>query len=400
MASTATTKAPTPGTSAPAARTAQAASVEIRGSIVLSHARPGDEQALLDCLHRGFACRVSAERWRSLHLGNPAGPSLVFVARKGERIVAEVGLLRRRLRTFGRTFEVGHFMDATTDPDFRRLGLRRQLGLMALAAAHEEGIELTSGVANDQSLHSASKYEGRQPVSGFPPVMVRVVHPLRAAFHYAGAEVPHLLGQDPGNGHSALPPDCAAAGPLALTQHERRRLERQEGEWGRPRFDDRHDTLFTEAAETAPIRFLCNGTTLTWRYQDAECAGYRQRDVVEGSRLLATILTRPATLRGTRFLVIMELVWAQGASAAAESLLVDAERCARDLDCDALAALAMDLTPGRALFASAGYREVPPVMLNKGTYLMIGGVDPAEPVDPRLLDGRLWSVSWGDGLIL
>jgi len=368
--------------------------------VLLSRYRPGDEQALLDCLHRGFACRVSAERWRSLHLENPAGPSIVFVAHKGGRVVAEVGLLRRQLRAFGQTFEVGHLVDGTTDPDLRRRGLRRQLALMALAAAREEGIELTSSVANDQSLHSASKYEGRQLVSGFPPVMVRVVHPLRAAFHYAGVEIPHLLGQDRGNGHAALPPDCAAAGPLALTQYERRRLERQEGEWGRPRFDNRHDALFTEAAETAPVRFLCDRTALTWRYQDAERAGYRQRDVVEGGRLLATILTRPATLRGTHFLVIMELVWARGASAAAKDLLVDAERFAHNLDCDALTALAMDSTPGRALFASAGYREVPPVMLNKGTYLMIGGADPAKPVDPRLLDGRLWSVSWGDGLIL
>jgi hypothetical protein len=82
----------------------RATSADLGGRVLLSRYQASHEQALLDCLHRGFACRVSAERWRSLHLENPAGPSIVFVARNGEPsaepsrwVISSMG---RRIRIF------------------------------------------------------------------------------------------------------------------------------------------------------------------------------------------------------------------------------------------------------------------------------------------------------------
>ncbi len=376
--------------------------VDLGEGLVLEPFSSRYQESFLECVARSFDCRPALERWLHLNFENPVGRSLILIVRDGERVVAGITHLRRRLSAFGRIYDVGHGMDAMTDPDYRLKGLRRSLTEALLRLDEEAGISLVCGVANDQVLASNLKYSGQAEVSGFPPIMVKPTRPASAAWRLLTRGLSSLVTDTATASGLAAPPDCAAAGPLALTDKERRRVERElaTGRWVPAHFDDAHARLYANHIDAGRVCFMSDAASLRWRYAKTERTFYLQRDIVAGSTLLASMVARPATLRGVAFLVIMEFVWLEGERAQAMRLIDDAVQLGRSLRTHALSLLAMPSTAARELAAELGFRMVPKFLVGKGLHLTIGKTDLSGPPDPRLLEGDNWAYSWGNGFVL
>jgi GNAT superfamily N-acetyltransferase len=87
------------------------------------------------------------------HLRNPFGPSPMWVALVGERVVGFRAFLRWELVTAtGRVVSAARAVDTATHPDFQGRGIFRRLTLAALDSLASDGVELVFNTPNHRSL--------------------------------------------------------------------------------------------------------------------------------------------------------------------------------------------------------------------------------------------------------
>jgi GNAT superfamily N-acetyltransferase len=86
------------------------------------------------------------------HLDNPFGRSIMFVAMANGRLAGFRALLRWELRTRGgEILRCARPVDTATHPDFRRMGVFRELTECAIDAARADGIDLVFNTPNSRS---------------------------------------------------------------------------------------------------------------------------------------------------------------------------------------------------------------------------------------------------------
>jgi GNAT superfamily N-acetyltransferase len=144
--------------------------VTIRRAVI-----PDDEPAIVELLRRtmGWAPGDQAEqlfRWK--HRLNPAGPSPMWLAEAGGRIVGLRAFLRWTFERDGRLIRAVRAVDTVTDPDHRGMGLFTTLTLGALEELAAEGVDFVFNTPNTQSLGGYTKM-GWQTI-GTLPAFVRI----------------------------------------------------------------------------------------------------------------------------------------------------------------------------------------------------------------------------------
>lgn len=168
--------------------------------LTIRRATPGDDEQILelaaaslgwvpDGLHREFF------DWKHRH--NPFGPSPMWVACSGKRVVGFRTFLRWEFLRAGETVRAVRAVDTATHPDFQGKGIFRNLTLHALEELREEGVAFVFNTPNDQSRAGYLKMGwvevGRLPVSVRP----RSVHAL---VRMARARVPAEMWSQPISG--------------------------------------------------------------------------------------------------------------------------------------------------------------------------------------------------------
>jgi hypothetical protein len=367
-------------------------------ALEVGRSRPGEEAAIIECMRHCFACRPTLEQWRHLFLANPAGESLILLARDGDTVVSHVAIVPRRFRIFGTEGVAGQSLDAMTHSAWQRTGLKTRLAIQAQQLAWRRGLLMIYGFSNEGALHGALKYEGRRTVRPLP-LLVRPLRSVEAgrilargwARRALGLRLPSGPGQD-------LPPDCATGGPLPADTSVSPAGRPHDG-WTAPAFDERHTRLFREADAIPPIAAVRDATHLAWRYPAIPGSPYLQRDVPDGEALAATAVVRTATLLGLRFVFVMEWLWRPSARGGGLGLMRDVIRLARSADAHGVAVLAMPGTGPRRLLRRLGFLPIPGALLPKSTTLNL--CPPTATAETRRWrEPRHWYVTWGDGFIL
>jgi len=359
--------------------------------------RPGEEQAILDCMRSCFRFEPDLHKWRHLYLDNPAGEPIIVLARHSGKVVGHVALSCRRIRAFGKDGLAGHATDAMTHPAWQRKGLFRVLTSIGCQQAQERGFVATYAVANEQSLHNHVKYGGRTPLHPFPPVMVRPVRPVRGALALAAELLRRAFATGPTIGH-AMPPECATAGPLPGDPSFSSAAFPPRDDWTSPSFDERHTRLFSELEAPPPIAVIRDAAHLRWRYSSSPESPYVQRDIFTGQALAATVVIRFATLLGLRFVFVMEWLWQSGARREGLRLMREVVRFARSNGTHVVSALAMPGTLQRRLLQRVGFAGIPEFVHPWKATLTVGcGGGPGKVA--RWVDRSNWYYTWGDGFI-
>jgi predicted N-acetyltransferase YhbS len=360
---------------------------------ILDTYRPGDEEAILACLRASFGAEPRAARWRHLHLENPAGRSLIVLARDGDEVIGQIATLRRTIRFFDDACAVGHVVDTMVHPRWQGRGVFQEMIAASESLTTEAGLVASYGVANDSARHGASKYELRRPLGPFP-ILVRPLRPLASLAALARRSVSGDAG-----GLDVIP-ECAAAGPVAHPADGPRIDDVATSVWTPPRFDGRHSALFADAEGLPPIAFVRDANHLRWRYASGDGAAlYAQRDLVADGQVAATTVVRLVPLGGLRLLFVMEWHWRTGAAAAGQAVLRDALELARRADAHGVAAMAGRGTPHRRAMQRLGFLAVPSRLFPTGAW---PGVHPRgrHAHDPRWLEPANWYSTWGDGLVI
>jgi GNAT superfamily N-acetyltransferase len=358
--------------------------------------RPGDEAAIIECMHACFGVAPRLERWRHLYRQNPAGEPIIMTARSAGRVVSHLALLVRRVRAFGVDDLAGHSIDTMTHPDWQRRGLMAALAAECMQRARARGFLVSYGVSNTQSLHGIVKYEQRTALGPFP-VLVRPLRPVSAGVVLAARWFDAHTGTA-----TQHPPDevieCAAAGPVPDPDARGGALSAVDG-WRAPRFDARHSALFDDVEGLPPITMIRDAAHLAWRYPATEHSPYRQRDVTRGDALVATAVVRTAMLAGLKLVFVMEWHWRTGAADAGRNLMRDIIALGRASGAHGVAVLAARGTPHRAIATRLAFVPIPEAFFPQMSRLA---------VRPERADGDLlkwlepanWYYTWGDGLLL
>ncbi|MCC6849259.1 MAG: GNAT family N-acetyltransferase [Deltaproteobacteria bacterium] len=354
--------------------------------------RSGDDAAIVACLREAFAAPARLERWRHLHRENPAGPSVIVVARHGGRIVGQIASLRRRLRFFGAQEPIAHALDTVVHPDWQHRGVFPALVAASTRALGRDGLDVTYGVANDAARHVAEKYEHRRPLGAFP-VLVRPLRPLGSLTAVARHHLARRFGP-----RTRTVPECAAAGPVP-TPPGPSLVDASRGAWTPPRFDGRHDELFAHAGDLPPIAFVRDAAALAWRYPDATGCPYAQRDLVDGGRVLATAVVRAIDAAGLRLVLVMEWHWRRGGIDAGRALARDVLALARRAGAHGVAAMGARGSAQRRALGGLGFLALPARAFPQRAW---PGIDARAPhaADGRWREPANWYFTWGDGFTL
>lgn len=355
--------------------------------------RPGEEQAVLDCVRSCFAFEPGIERWRQLYLSHPRGEPIIVAARDAFRIVSCVTELPCELRAFGGVKAASHGTDVMTLPEWRRRGLRTLLALEAAKIGRERKQAVVFSFANDMAYRGAVKYLHDV---GMPKVLVR---PLVRAVHGGLLVARRLLGlQACGRPEPAIP-DSILAGPIPDRSEKPWTMRSLPYGWSTPTFDQRHSALFWNAEGLPPIACIRDSTYLKWRYTRVRSNPYLQQETTAAGSLGSSVIVRRATLDGIPLLFVMEWLWAEGRESDGRDLIKEAIRLARVVEAHGVAVLSRPGTLQYRVLRRCGFVSVPPFLFNKSVHFMVGCRE-ATGDRARWIEPANWYLTWGDGLIL
>jgi GNAT superfamily N-acetyltransferase len=141
-------------------------------------AAPADRTRILHLLETSLGWvtdekHASFYRWK--HDENPFGPSYVWVALDGPRLVGLRTFLRWDFEWGGERLHAVRAVDTATHPDYQRRGIFSRLTTEVLAACQAEGVAFVFNTPNDQSRPADLKM-GWQVV-GRLPALVRFRSP-------------------------------------------------------------------------------------------------------------------------------------------------------------------------------------------------------------------------------
>jgi GNAT superfamily N-acetyltransferase len=163
-------------------------------------------------------------RWK--HVDNAFGPSPLWVAVDGGRVVALRAFLRWEFTRDAAVVRAVRAVDTVTHPDYRGQGLFRRLTLEALDVLRDEGVAFVFNTPNDQSrpgyLGMGWVELGRLPLCVRPRSVTGLVRMLRARRPAELWSEPHDGGAPvataaPATATATTGADGTAPSPLAYT---------------------------------------------------------------------------------------------------------------------------------------------------------------------------------------
>lgn len=368
------------------------------GTLDMGPYRPGEEEAILDCLAESFRCKKDLEKWRHLYLHNPGGEAIILVARHQDRIISHKASLPRRITAFHGEGVAAHIIDSATRSDWQRKGISTKLAMKAKQMASDRGFLVTYSFLNELSSHGAFKYEGRTAVRSLP-VLVRPLASILTSLAFARSLLGEIHSRRKATQKKLTISEAAVGGPLPLNGVSTLYSLSSDTDWTLPFFDHRHTQLFKEAESIPPIALIRDAAQLSWRYASSSGSPYLHQDIVEGSAIVATAVVRFAKLFGLSLVVVMEWFWRQGERRKGLLLLQKVLKLARTVKAHGVTALAMPGTAQRRLLYHQGFIAIPNALLPRTTIL--GACPHSNDVDKtRWYKPRNWYLTYGDGFLL
>ena len=148
-----------------------------RPSLDIRPVDPEDREAIISLLQRSLGSDGDPrypELFAWKHDTNRFGPSPMWVATDGGRVVAFRALMRWEFIRGGQVLRAVRAVDTATDPDYQGRGLFRALTMHGLESVKAEGVDFVFNTPNDQSR------------PGYLKMGWREVGRLPAAVHFSG----------------------------------------------------------------------------------------------------------------------------------------------------------------------------------------------------------------------
>lgn len=139
-------------------------------SVTISELRPSDEPQVLELLSLSLGWALDDHHARFFgwkHRRSPFGPSLMWVARSGGRIIGLRTFMRWEFEQSGRTIRAVRAVDTATHPDHRGTGVFSRLTAYGLDGVRGAGVSFVFNTPNRQSRPGYLRL-GWQPAGRVP----------------------------------------------------------------------------------------------------------------------------------------------------------------------------------------------------------------------------------------
>jgi GNAT superfamily N-acetyltransferase len=268
------------------------------------------------------------------HFDNPFGRSIILIADAGGRIAGLRAFMRWELTNpAGGLIRAVRPVDTATHPDFRRMGIFRNLTMAALEEARADGVHLVFNTPNADSGagYRSMGWKDVQPIGAF----VRPKRPWRGSVDPGTDRSAFIPG-----GESPAPPDLPDRPPMGL-------------------------------------RTVRSAAYRNWRFADHPTAGYRMVRSGNGA-----VMLRPNVRSGRAEVVVSDLIGDISPKAFRSA--------ARASDSHYLVSWFSGGSPERAASTSAMFLPVP--KLTALTQVALPLVD----LDVDVFDPKSWDLATGD----
>lgn len=196
------------------------------------------------------------EGWRWMFIDNPAGASIIWLARHDGKLVGQYPLVRMNMKIGEEIIMGAQIADTMTHPEYRRQGIAFALGEKALSQLRGEGVSFAIGFPNTQAypLHMKS---GWLDICAFQ-VMVKPLN-LKNIFRSYLSSNKFLLTTSTGVGNLILKTlfmikKSPKVDGLTVTRISH--------------FDDRFNDFWKKVSNDYNIIVVRNKKYLNWRYVD------------------------------------------------------------------------------------------------------------------------------------
>lgn len=349
--------------------------------------RAGDERGIVALWKHVFSEGGEIERadpayWNWQFRDNPAGLPRIRVAVVGESIVGHWAVIPVHMQILGRTVLGTLALDAMTHPDYRHQSMLTTLASELYAELGRDGIPITYGFPNDNSIGLVTKKLQWTYLCSLP-VCVKPLHP--------GVIVDRVIS------NRLL---AAAARPLAEvgTALVSRRLTlpdsaRANVRW-LERFDERADDLWRATYDGSKIALTRNAAFLNWRYFMNPSRRYRAVAFEEQGDLIAYAVVRCMEQFGLRGGMIEDWIGQPGRDDALQAVLAAAMEHFASEHVDLAACLMYGDKRGRRLLKRNGFLVAPKRSFKEWYF---GVRVNNESVEPTIVNAPgNWYVTFGD----
>jgi hypothetical protein len=262
--------------------------------------REGDEQGIVDLWKLVFAEgeqeRGELAYWYWQFRDNPAGPPKIRLAIDGDKVVGQYAVIPMNLQFMGKSVLATLSLDTMTHPHYRRQGMFGTLANELYADLGLNGMPVTYGFPNDNSLGGFVKKLQWTHICSLPVY----VKPLR--LDVIAAQVI----SNPGLSIFAKPL-ARATGALAFRPGRLAEQYKPNISW-LDIFDERADDLWDQVYDPAKIALVRNADYLNWRYFQNPSRDYRVISFTKDADLLGYVVLRCMEQFGLRGGMITDLI--------------------------------------------------------------------------------------------
>jgi hypothetical protein len=316
--------------------------------------------------------------WRWQYQQNPCG-SIVIVARDGDMVCGYYHLLLVPLVCEGRLTRAAIAQDVGTKMAYRKRGVFREMGVVALESLRKRGIQLVYAFPNDLSLPSFLRNHAYSVVTQVPAYIM----PLRLG---SLLENRRGLGAFGGVIGSALDP------VYRFLFAGRPRLRPDESVAPIERFDDEVAPLMCDFGAATRVHLHRSPAYLNWRFFDKPTKEYSAWGLYSGGKLCSYVVTREAILFSTTCLMLLDYGFRKGSAECLIRLI--SSRVAAERPSGAALALTMGLHPVLPELRRAGFSRVPERFSPRTFNLVLKEL--GEPSRPLLFEGQNWTITMAD----
>jgi GNAT superfamily N-acetyltransferase len=306
--------------------------------VTFSRLEQGQHGELVDLvgqlLHREGAHKAevfSRAFWDWQHEALPTREAHVYVALGGGRIVGYYHVPVYEVLIGDSVARAGVIQDVAMDPATRGMGLFRRLAEFAHADLPSRGVELIYTYPNALSIHTFLKYNGYDRLGTYHSYLW-VLRPDVLLERRTGSR---LLGR--------LARPLTSLVRLWPGGHDRA-LEVEEVD----QVTDATAEVFLESYARHAVRLRRDATYLNWRFKERPGSAYRIFIARKGQQTIAAAVVKEDSILNCPALVLMDLVWRDGAEASARSLV---GRIGREIS--------EAMTPRPGLFFASGMNTFP-----------------------------------------
>lgn len=319
------------------------------------------------------------EYWDWQYKNLPSGKSYVYAAWDADKIIGYYHVPVYKCSINGEEKLIGNIQDVAVNPNYRGIGLFRQLAEFANADLDKSDVELIYTFPNDKSIRTFLKYNNFKQVSRVPAYIrpVKTGGILRSKINLFGLEqIAGWFGDLAVNLFSKNV-KCPNSTIEKVTE-----------------ISDDLANLFTEYNKPFENHLIRDKAWLDWRYLKSVRGKHHVLTLREAGNLTAAIVLKEDEMLGNPSLLIMDIAYSKGSEKSLLHLLDQVRKHPELTGFKFNLIFASGLAPAFSSLSSIGFLSIPekvnPRMLN---LLARSSSDQAEA---GLLEEQNWLLTLGD----